>query len=287
MNSINNLNSHRELVINANKNFYDEIALINNKTNSHIAKKDRREFYERLIEETLKNYNIKLKGSNVLELGCGSGSWHSFFFHHGVKKYEGVELLGKMIQEAQKTVLLTENATFFQGSAEQFVEDAQKTGKQFDYIISFSFLHHLVDPIAFLKQLESILSPKGVYLALHEVNQESPQTISKTLDTISVRIFGYDTIDTSFVSRILWLIDKFFKFFCPILFKNSINTEKEDFDWIEYQLNSKSFSPDKFPEHISNMKIEKVLYSYYVFKGIQRLPRSMKNMFYLVFRKFS
>ncbi|GEM_PF-5572504 len=271
-----------EKVIQANKHFYDEISSFHDRTNSYIARKSCRKFYENLMCKTLKREHVDMNNDRVLELGCGSGNWYPFFASYNIQEYVGVDISERMIAQARKryTAFGGIKTNFITENAEDFVHRSKKMHKTFDLIISFSFLHHLVEPRQFLNELVDILSPNGIYIAFHEVNQRSPFSLSHRIDFICSYLSGYDTADRPFILRMKRLFSK-------VLEKSGLKTNigrNIKFDWVEYQLNSQKFSPAFFSKFSQKYVIRTFSYGYYVYQVVKLLFGNDDNYFYLVLK---
>ena len=197
-----------------------------------------------------------------------------------MREYKGIDISENMIAEAQKKAPNASKEAFITGDAHEFIRQAKEANEKFDSIVSFSFLHHLAKPEEFLNDLKDVLSPGGMYFAFHEMDQKVPLALSHKIDTLFSLLFGYDTVEDSLTKRIRFLFSRILQ--KAIKEKHEQSTE---FDWVEYQLNSKKFSPDLFAGKPQGYTLSSTQYGYYVYPAIAKVLGNRPNYFYLAMKQ--
>ena len=275
-------------ILESNRIFHNRYIGYHDKVNSYISKKKCKKFYENLFIKIIKEENVKLRKANVLELGCGTGSFLEFLLAQDISSYIGVDISEEMTKRAREKSLKFSSPIsidFYTAAAEDFIEEMKKRNKKFDIIFSCSFLHHLFDPKNFLNSIKDIISPDGAYIALHEPNisARNKPSLAQYVDSFFAYLFGYDTPD----SGILLRIKKMSKILASRLMPRSgrLSSEK-DFGRVDYQLNFISFNPQEIIGAVAshNVHIYAELYGYFVFNWLRKLSKFPSNYFYLVMR---
>lgn len=123
------------------------------------------------LQAILQREQIELKGSNILEIGPGSGFWTSFFQHQEVAHYMGIELN----QDAcEKLVHKFPVYQFICQDASQLnPQDFNHQG--FDLIFSAMVFLHITDDNKLqhlMRSLSKLLKPGGRLLILDAVYQQ-------------------------------------------------------------------------------------------------------------------
>jgi SAM-dependent methyltransferase len=107
--------------------------------------------------------------SSVLDAGCGPGLVAEALLRAG-HRVLGIDLSAEMIARARKRCEpFGERVRFEQGS----LFEARLTGS-FDAAISRSVLHHLIDPLAFVRRQVELLRPGGVLVACDHTTDPDP-----------------------------------------------------------------------------------------------------------------
>lgn len=269
-------------ILEANRSVHDTFAQFHDRRASHIIKKDRKIFYERLLSHLLEKEGVELKNLAVLEFGCGTGNFAPFFFSRGIRSYTGIDISEKMIQIAKEKAKIFEGVDFFIGSAEEFLRRAKSDKQQFDFVFSFSFLHHLFAPNKFLSQVKEIIAPGGAYIALHEPNQETQKinNVLAKIDNVLAYFMGYNSVDPSTlrIKKIFAAIRRRLK----SIFSRENKPREQKIDYVDYQLNSGKFSPLLF----RRQDIKTGYYSYFTYGFLERISGAINNYFYLILRKY-
>ncbi len=112
--------------------------------------------YQKKLEVTRNYFSAE---SNVLELGCGTGSTalaHAPF----VKRIVAIDISGQMIQIAQQKAAQVEvkNVTF------QHAEASSEWAQEFHAVMALSLLHLIDEPQQFLNRVNKALKPGGTFI---------------------------------------------------------------------------------------------------------------------------
>lgn len=113
---------------------------------------------QRVVEINLRHYELaarQVAGRRVLDIACGCGYGSKILKQAGAKSVVGVDLDSDTILYAQQRYL-DQDIEFICSDAESF-----EWSEQFDVIISFETIEHLVNPHKFLRRLNSLLVPNG------------------------------------------------------------------------------------------------------------------------------
>ena len=107
------------------------------------------------------NDSFKIKGSKILDIGCGAGSL-SFYMASKGGLVTGIDISKKAISECTKSAraLNLNNAKFFQG----YFPDGFTLKEKYDYVVFTEVIEHLENDIAAIKKIEQLLKPGGLLL---------------------------------------------------------------------------------------------------------------------------
>jgi ubiquinone/menaquinone biosynthesis C-methylase UbiE len=144
-------------------------------------------FEQGRIWKDLRFIRLKLnKGSNVLDLGCGTGNLFLKFLKLGFNVW-GVDISEDMVSVLREKIpeQMQDRAKLFVRNVDEFIAEG---GKSFDCIVSSSVLHHLPDYVDTLGQALKLLRPGGMIYITHE----------PTKDALA---------PDSFLRKILWQLD--------------------------------------------------------------------------------
>lgn len=99
----------------------------------------------------------KLRGSTVLEIGCGYGALLSLLAKSGAKAI-GVEVDESSLKIARKLTKGIKNAKVVKGQGENLdFDDAS-----FDIVILFDVIEHVKNPLKMMKEAIRVLKPGGI-----------------------------------------------------------------------------------------------------------------------------
>jgi SAM-dependent methyltransferase len=119
-----------------------------------------------------------LTGKNVLEIGCGPGTWVPYL--HDAGSYCGIDWNESHITAARKAHSAA-NISFINGDlADPSLIDGDR---KFDLILAIGILHHLDDDVAraTLKRCADLLSPDGSFIAFEPVYHDGQHVIARWL----------------------------------------------------------------------------------------------------------
>lgn len=274
-------------VLEHNTNFYNETATFCDRHNSYIRKASGRRFYEKFLSKILKDRDIALSGKRVLELGCGTAPFIPFLLSEGIDSYLGIDLSESMLSLARSKTNqydLENRCDFAKISIEDFLDKSSKARDKFDIIFSVSFLHHLYDPNKIIKEMHKILSPGGVYIGLHEVNQLARTTASKRIDDKLSYLMGYGTTDIHLGDRLARILKGLWR----RMFSVHEHTVADQEDLVEYQLNTGDFSPQYFKDFFTRhpgFEGEIGEYCFYTYRFLKILKPQTQNYFFVVIKR--
>ncbi|MBI4085301.1 MAG: class I SAM-dependent methyltransferase [Candidatus Liptonbacteria bacterium] len=96
------------------------------------------------------------KGARILDIGCGSGEFLALCRDEGYSVY-GLEINQGLVNKVKEN-----DIECFFGYLSDFVSEfKRKNIESFDVVTFFEVMEHLIDPIGFLKDANSILKPSG------------------------------------------------------------------------------------------------------------------------------
>ena len=120
---------------------------------------------EEVISVILDNAGIR-KGSEVLDVACGTGVLTGDYLERGAASVTGIDLSPEMIEIA-KSKYPQENVTFFCGDAEE-----TEFEKKFDAIVIYNALPHFSDPGKLISHLSWLLNKGGILTVAHGASRE-------------------------------------------------------------------------------------------------------------------
>lgn len=278
----------RTKVLEENQKAHDYYAHLHDRVCSYLVRGPCKKFYGQLIQELSKK---DLKSKTVLELGCGTGTW-AFLFPES--DFVGVDISEGMIQKAREKY---PHRRFVANDVKSFLEEEIHQGREYDLIISSSFIHHLYDIDEVIDLIGKVLKTNGSYVAIHEPRMSqgiSPQRgIGLRIDTYLAFLFGYDC---DLTANPLWkrVLSSFKKL---IPFKKTIKNllpqkylpqhTKHDHNFVDAQLaEGKTFHPVVFANKIyPHLTINFDFYTYYTFPFLRNVFGDSMNYFWIKFEK--
>ena len=187
------------LVEKENAREHDQCAVFHDLNVPYINRKQTRNYYRGLVLNVLKGQHLQLRGADVCELGCGTGTFADFSLSNSCCSYTGVDLSEKMVELA-KLKFRNERVEFVVSSLAEFSE---YNTARFDLVISSSFIHHLVDLEKSMRQIRSMLKPGGIYVALHEPVLPRKHTVIENIDDALQILRGHSFGQLSLLKRTL------------------------------------------------------------------------------------
>ena len=123
-------------------------------------------------------------GKNILDVGCGNGSFVDAAMNEGYS-IKGIELSQTAVDIAQGFGLPVRNLDFFSREIEQ---------SSYDVLSMFEVIEHLPEPIQFLKRAEHVVKRGGlVYLTTPNFNSLDRKLIGKRWSVIGQEHLTYFT----------------------------------------------------------------------------------------------
>jgi SAM-dependent methyltransferase len=101
-----------------------------------------------------------VQGKEVADIACGSGYGTQLLAKSGAKNVHGIDLSEDAVNFGRE-YFSAENVKFSVASAEQLT--ALKNG-EFDVVVSFETIEHLVNVEAYLDEIKRVLRPGGTFL---------------------------------------------------------------------------------------------------------------------------
>ncbi len=108
---------------------------------------------QRLLDPNLSGL---AKNSLILDVGCGRGEFCDYFAKNG-HRAEGIDIAANVIEFARTRYPA---CTFYSGEVEKIV--AGREG-QYDFVYSSEVIEHLFDVGSYLKAINKLLKPNGVF----------------------------------------------------------------------------------------------------------------------------
>ncbi len=266
------INPVKEIVYADNAKVHDIYAANHDRAVPYIFRKRTRDYYWSLLSNFLEKYKKSLTMVDVLELGCGTGTYTDLVLSKDCRTYTGVDISPNMIKKA-KNKIKRDNCKYFCSSLEAY---ATTSTMKFDVIFSFSFLHHLPSIEEALSQIRQLLKPGGIYIALHEEIPNRSRSVIEKIDGKLQVLFGYNGwVKESLMKRFLYCLPG------RIGMKYKINTPNHQIhtQYVDYQIN-RDFNLSKYMTEMCEIK----KYSFLAFPELLKLSRP-ENFQMLILRK--
>ena len=148
-----------------------EKALMNNPVRSGLQR-----WFEAPL---LQRMGARVKGSRVLEIGCGRGVGTEILFDQfGVAKVEAFDLDPKMIEKARRRLSKypADRVSLSVGDAAAIVSD----DGAFDAVFDFGIIHHVPDWRTAVSEVARVLRPGGQFFFEEVTNQALNRWIYRT-----------------------------------------------------------------------------------------------------------
>tara|TARA_B100000989_G_scaffold60013_2_gene41077 strand:+ start:8984 stop:9757 length:774 start_codon:yes stop_codon:yes gene_type:complete len=215
-------------------------------------KKNRKQYFNKMLEISEQD----LSGKEVLELACGTGIFLEELSDVGFGKYTGLDLSPKMINIASSKIdkekPIFKKASFI---CDDFLTSDKLVNESYDFIFSFSFIHHLYSLDDFESKIYNLLKKGGVFIGMHEPNPGTRRNLVSKVDSM---FYKFSCQIQSFFELITNQKKKF----------NNLNKKYLESPYIDYQLDHGNFE-----EYLDKQITSK--YSYYDFLGINNfLPNN-------------
>ncbi|MDJ0508244.1 MAG: methyltransferase domain-containing protein [Crocosphaera sp.] len=139
----------------------------------------------KILEFSFRHYEIAthfVKGKRVLDIACGTGYGSRILAQAGAKKTVGVDVCDETIEYACNHYLVP-GVEFICADAINF-----SASELFDVICTFETIEHLQDPMSFLRNLYSLLTPGGCLIL------SVPLGETRHLDPYHLQAFSQKTI---------------------------------------------------------------------------------------------
>lgn len=248
------INDIKVKVLKSNEQIHDLRAANHTRSVPYQCRKRTANYIHNLILNQLSKHNVKIRNADVLEIGCGTGTFVDLFIREGCKFYTGIDISGEMINVANKNNNSSKVA-FKKISLEDF---SINNKNKYDIIIASSFLHHLYDIEEGLSEIRSMLKSDGIFIGLHEVILGRKWTPLEVLDGKIAFLLGYmGGNGCSIINR----IRRIFKKHTSI--SNALN-------YVDYQLN---FEYDLNKNEYVNKYCEVIPYCYYNFSELRFIKK--------------
>lgn len=121
----------------------------------------RKWYIEKIELKTFRKFGLEICGSDILEVGCGSGYAASLITAESPASYTGLDIMPEQLAIARSRNL--PNAVFVEGSADDL---SQFPDGSFDAILDFCILHHVEGWRTFFDESRRVLKDNGsIYIA--------------------------------------------------------------------------------------------------------------------------
>ena len=200
----------KDKIIEENAIAHDGCAEFHDRAVPYISRRSVRNNIWKLIEEQLGNNQKQIKGSEVLELGCGTGTFLNLADKRKAASYTGLDVSSEMLKLASKKKTEYVEPEFILNDLESF---SQNTPQKYDVILASSFLHHLYDLEEGLNQIKSMLVEGGIFICLHEEINRRSRSRSERLSKVLALLSGNEGYARySFCRRIMMILEREFSF---------------------------------------------------------------------------
>ena len=139
-------------------------------------------------KRTILNYLVKYHFNNVLEIGCGPGTWTGILTQFA-DSITAIDISNTMIREAKK-IIKSPQVNFLTKDVMSF-----KTNKKFDLIFSVRAFEYFNNKELFLEKCHNMLNPKGKLFIITKTRISywyGKSKIRKILKIIAPFLFYYE-----------------------------------------------------------------------------------------------
>jgi len=117
------------------------------------------------LDRAFKTIHLNLRGKSILDLGCGTGFFASYYEDKGINEYMGIDITEISVKNLRKRYIHNKKLSFL---CKDISDLDFLLGKKYDIANAFDVLYHIVDPAKFeaaLTNIASVMKP-GSYLIL-------------------------------------------------------------------------------------------------------------------------
>ncbi|GEM_PF-6565879 len=138
------------------------------------------EYYYKSELKTIKNFLFNYNFKNLMDLGCGEGSWYSSYKKIGFKRIIGIDISKERLEKAKE---LGYDEVYCQNAYELPLEDNSQ-----DCIISNNMILHVLqdeDKIKIFQEIKRVLSNNGIFIfnfPPKKSRKSSEQTYFQTIE---------------------------------------------------------------------------------------------------------
>ena len=139
------------------------------------------EYYHKSELKTIKNFLLNYNFKNLMDLGCGEGSWYSSYKKMGFKRIIGIDISKERLEKAKEVGY---DEVYCQNAYELPLEDNSQ-----DCIISNNMILHVLqdeDKIKIFQEIKRVLSNNGIFVFNFPPKKSHKSSKKTYLQTIEV-----------------------------------------------------------------------------------------------------
>jgi 2-polyprenyl-3-methyl-5-hydroxy-6-metoxy-1,4-benzoquinol methylase len=138
-------------------------------------------------EKVLRQFDSYGGGQNILDVGCGNGSFVKVALQKGYQA-EGIDLSDLAVEVAQRFSLPVTKLDFFSKN----ISDSSR-----DIVTMFEVIEHLPNPVDFLRRSEKVVRPGGlIYLTTPNFNSLDRRVLGRKWNVFHREHYTYFTTQT-------------------------------------------------------------------------------------------